>query len=65
MCLSPEKVLQVAFEVLQGLEFMNRHGLVHRALGVHNVLLDCKVCSFLLSASSSLLLLFGAKLKNC
>ncbi|XP_037546336.1 TBC domain-containing protein kinase-like protein [Nematolebias whitei] len=39
---SPEKVLQVAFEVLQGLEFMNKHGLVHRALSVHNVLLDCK-----------------------
>uniref|UniRef100_A0A674MP71 TBC domain-containing protein kinase-like protein n=1 Tax=Takifugu rubripes TaxID=31033 RepID=A0A674MP71_TAKRU len=39
---SPEKVLQVAYEVLEGLEFMNKHGLVHRALGAHNVLMDCK-----------------------
>uniref|UniRef100_H2SYN1 TBC domain-containing protein kinase-like protein n=1 Tax=Takifugu rubripes TaxID=31033 RepID=H2SYN1_TAKRU len=35
-------VLQVAYEVLEGLEFMNKHGLVHRALGAHNVLMDCK-----------------------
>lgn len=42
-CFSPEKVLQVAYEVLEGLEFMNKHGLVHRALGAHNVLMDCKV----------------------
>uniref|UniRef100_A0A672H0G2 TBC1 domain containing kinase n=1 Tax=Salarias fasciatus TaxID=181472 RepID=A0A672H0G2_SALFA len=39
---SPEKVLQVAYEVLEGLEFMNKHGLVHRALNAHNVLMDCK-----------------------
>uniref|UniRef100_A0A3P9IIP4 TBC domain-containing protein kinase-like protein n=1 Tax=Oryzias latipes TaxID=8090 RepID=A0A3P9IIP4_ORYLA len=39
---SPEKVLQIAYEVLEGLDFMNRHGLVHRALSPNNVLLDCK-----------------------
>uniref|UniRef100_A0A3B5LV45 TBC domain-containing protein kinase-like protein n=1 Tax=Xiphophorus couchianus TaxID=32473 RepID=A0A3B5LV45_9TELE len=39
---SPEKVLQVSYEVLEGLDFMNKHGLVHRALSPNNVLLDCK-----------------------
>uniref|UniRef100_A0A3Q3KES3 TBC domain-containing protein kinase-like protein n=1 Tax=Monopterus albus TaxID=43700 RepID=A0A3Q3KES3_MONAL len=39
---SPEKVLQIAYEVLEGLEFMNKHGIVHRALSAHNVLMDCK-----------------------
>ncbi|KAL7404003.1 hypothetical protein ABVT39_008381 [Epinephelus coioides] len=39
---SPEKVLQIAYEVLEGLEFMNKHGMVHRALSAHNVLMDCK-----------------------
>ncbi|XP_061573370.1 TBC domain-containing protein kinase-like protein [Cololabis saira] len=39
---SPEKVLQIAYEVLEGLEFMNNNGLVHRALNLHNVFLDCK-----------------------
>uniref|UniRef100_A0AAQ5ZAE9 TBC domain-containing protein kinase-like protein n=1 Tax=Amphiprion ocellaris TaxID=80972 RepID=A0AAQ5ZAE9_AMPOC len=39
---SLEKVLQIAYEVLEGLEFMNKHGLVHRALSAHNVLMDCK-----------------------
>uniref|UniRef100_A0A673AP81 TBC domain-containing protein kinase-like protein n=1 Tax=Sphaeramia orbicularis TaxID=375764 RepID=A0A673AP81_9TELE len=39
---NPEKVLQMAYEVLEGLEFMNKHGMVHRALSGHNVLLDCK-----------------------
>uniref|UniRef100_A0A8C6NIW3 TBC1 domain containing kinase n=1 Tax=Nothobranchius furzeri TaxID=105023 RepID=A0A8C6NIW3_NOTFU len=39
---SPEKVLQIAYEVLEGLEFMNKQGLVHRALSTQNVLLDCK-----------------------
>uniref|UniRef100_A0A3Q0STP3 TBC domain-containing protein kinase-like protein n=1 Tax=Amphilophus citrinellus TaxID=61819 RepID=A0A3Q0STP3_AMPCI len=39
---SPEKVLQIAYETLEGLEFMNKHGLVHRALSPHNVLMDCK-----------------------
>nr|XP_057902034.1 TBC domain-containing protein kinase-like protein [Doryrhamphus excisus] len=39
---SPERVLQIAYEVLEGLAFINKHGLVHRALGVNNVLLDCK-----------------------
>lgn len=45
---SPEKVFQIAYEVLEGLDFMNRHGLVHRALSPNNVLLDCKVfvCRF-------------------
>ncbi|KAM3865081.1 TBC domain-containing protein kinase-like protein isoform 2-T2 [Diretmus argenteus] len=39
---SPEKVLQIAYEVLEGLEFMNTHGMVHRALSTHNILMDCK-----------------------
>uniref|UniRef100_A0A8C9X4K1 TBC domain-containing protein kinase-like protein n=1 Tax=Sander lucioperca TaxID=283035 RepID=A0A8C9X4K1_SANLU len=39
---SPETVLQIAYEVLEGLEFMNKHGMVHRALSAHNVLMDCK-----------------------
>ncbi|CAI5680558.1 TBC domain-containing protein kinase-like protein [Oreochromis niloticus] len=39
---SAEKVLQIAYEVLEGLEFMNKHGLVHRALSPNNVLMDCK-----------------------
>ncbi|KTG46958.1 hypothetical protein cypCar_00001356 [Cyprinus carpio] len=42
LSLSPEKVLQVAYEVLEGLEFMNKHGMVHRALSPNNVLLDCE-----------------------
>ncbi|XP_028932290.1 TBC domain-containing protein kinase-like protein [Ornithorhynchus anatinus] len=37
---SCSQVLQIAFEVLQGLQYMNQHGLVHRALSPHNVLLD-------------------------
>lgn len=40
---SSEKVRQVAYQVLEGLEFMNKHGMVHRALSPHNVLMDCKV----------------------
>ncbi|KAG7278552.1 hypothetical protein CRUP_033420, partial [Coryphaenoides rupestris] len=39
---SPDKVLQVAYEVLEGLQFMNKNGMVHRALGPNNVLMDCK-----------------------
>ncbi|XP_037112675.1 TBC domain-containing protein kinase-like protein [Syngnathus acus] len=39
---SPETVLQIAYEVLEGLTFMNKHGMVHRALNMHNVLLDSK-----------------------
>nr|XP_061791720.1 TBC domain-containing protein kinase-like protein isoform X2 [Nerophis lumbriciformis] len=39
---SPERVLQIAYEVLEGLAFMNKHGMVHRALNLNNVLLDCK-----------------------
>lgn len=42
-CFSPERVMQIAYEVLEGLEFMNKHGMVHRALSAHNVLMDCKV----------------------
>ncbi|XP_061736306.1 TBC domain-containing protein kinase-like protein [Nerophis ophidion] len=37
---SPERVLQLAYEVLEGLAYMNKHGMVHRALSVNNVLLD-------------------------
>ncbi|XP_072112497.1 TBC domain-containing protein kinase-like protein [Mobula birostris] len=37
---SPGRVLQIAFEVLEGLEYMNRYGMVHRALAPHNILLD-------------------------
>ena len=36
-------VLKVAYEVLEGLEFMNKHGMVHRALAPNNVLMDHKV----------------------
>ncbi|XP_035681915.1 TBC domain-containing protein kinase-like protein [Branchiostoma floridae] len=36
---SPNKIKKLAFEVLLGLEYMNKHGLVHRALSSHNVLL--------------------------
>ncbi|XP_053358839.1 TBC domain-containing protein kinase-like protein [Clarias gariepinus] len=36
----PDQVLQIAYEVLEGLAFINRRGLVHRALSPHNVLLD-------------------------
>ncbi|XP_033632187.1 TBC domain-containing protein kinase-like protein [Asterias rubens] len=35
-----DKVLQLIHEVLEGLTFMNQHGLVHRALSPTNVLLD-------------------------
>ncbi|XP_030643926.1 TBC domain-containing protein kinase-like protein [Chanos chanos] len=39
---SPDRVLQIAFEILEGLAFMNKHGMVHQALSPHNVLLDRK-----------------------
>uniref|UniRef100_UPI00398F4B54 TBC domain-containing protein kinase-like protein n=1 Tax=Pristiophorus japonicus TaxID=55135 RepID=UPI00398F4B54 len=39
---SPGRVLQIAFEVLEGLEYMNKHRMVHRALAPHNILLDCE-----------------------
>ncbi|MBZ3886007.1 TBC domain-containing protein kinase-like protein [Sciurus carolinensis] len=39
---SHSKVLCIAFEVLQGLQYMNKHGIVHRALSPHNILLDRK-----------------------
>ncbi|XP_077575357.1 TBC domain-containing protein kinase-like protein [Stigmatopora nigra] len=39
---SPERVLEIAYEVVEGLAFMNKHGMVHRALNLNNVLLDCK-----------------------
>ncbi|KAM4808871.1 TBC domain-containing protein kinase-like protein isoform 2-T2 [Rhinophrynus dorsalis] len=37
---SPSKILRLAFEALQGIEYMNHHGMVHRALAPHNILLD-------------------------
>ncbi|KAM8940080.1 TBC domain-containing protein kinase-like protein [Pelodytes ibericus] len=37
---SPSKALHLAFEVLQGLESMNRYRMIHRALAPHNILLD-------------------------
>lgn len=37
-----EQVLQIAYEALEGLAFINRHGLVHRFLSPHNMLLDSK-----------------------
>ncbi|XP_025777969.1 TBC domain-containing protein kinase-like protein [Puma concolor] len=40
--MSYSKVLCIAFEVLQGLQYMNKHGIVHRALSPHNILLDRK-----------------------
>lgn len=40
---SSSTVLCIAFEVLQGLQYMNKHGIVHRALSPHNILLDRKV----------------------
>ncbi|KAK2493702.1 hypothetical protein MC885_006470, partial [Smutsia gigantea] len=39
---SCSKVLCIAFEVLQGLQYMNKHGIVHRALSPRNILLDRK-----------------------
>ncbi|XP_050800451.1 TBC domain-containing protein kinase-like protein isoform X2 [Gopherus flavomarginatus] len=33
-------ILRIAYEVLQGLQYMNKHGMVHRALSPHNILLD-------------------------
>ncbi|KAF4019734.1 hypothetical protein G4228_011451 [Cervus hanglu yarkandensis] len=39
---SYSKVLCIAFEVLQGLQYMNKHGIVHRALSPHNIVLDQK-----------------------
>ncbi|XP_069487029.1 TBC domain-containing protein kinase-like protein isoform X1 [Ambystoma mexicanum] len=34
------RILQIAFEVLQGLDYMNKHGMVHRALAPHNIRLE-------------------------
>ncbi|KAH0615901.1 hypothetical protein JD844_026521 [Phrynosoma platyrhinos] len=39
-CCSSFKVLSIAFEVLQGLQYMNKHGIVHRALAPRNILMD-------------------------
>ncbi|CAB1327327.1 unnamed protein product [Coregonus sp. 'balchen'] len=39
---STERVLQIAYEALEGLVFMNKHGMVHRALNAQNVLMDGK-----------------------
>uniref|UniRef100_A0A8C0GX11 TBC domain-containing protein kinase-like protein n=1 Tax=Chelonoidis abingdonii TaxID=106734 RepID=A0A8C0GX11_CHEAB len=38
--LSFSRILRIAYEVLQGLQYMNKHGMVHRALSPHNILLD-------------------------
>ncbi|NXA16161.1 TBCK protein, partial [Sapayoa aenigma] len=40
---SSSKILCIAYEVLEGLQYMNKHGMVHRALSPCNVLLDRKV----------------------
>ncbi|KAL7982053.1 hypothetical protein Chor_001110, partial [Crotalus horridus] len=37
---SPFRTLCIAFEVLQGLQNLNEHGIVHRALSPHNILMD-------------------------
>ncbi|TSK22507.1 TBC domain-containing protein kinase-like protein [Bagarius yarrelli] len=42
VCSRLEQVLQIAYEALEGLAFINKRGLVHRFLSPHNVLLDCK-----------------------
>uniref|UniRef100_A0A8C8RNL7 TBC domain-containing protein kinase-like protein n=1 Tax=Pelusios castaneus TaxID=367368 RepID=A0A8C8RNL7_9SAUR len=34
------RIVHIAFEVLQGLQYMNKHGMVHRALSPHNILMD-------------------------
>ncbi|XP_067424345.1 TBC domain-containing protein kinase-like protein isoform X2 [Emydura macquarii macquarii] len=34
------RILRIAFEVLQGLQYMNKHGMVHRALSPRNILMD-------------------------
>ena len=40
---SEEDLLQVAYEVLQGLAYLNRHNVTHRNLKPENVLLDTEV----------------------
>lgn len=40
--LCPDKALLIAKEILEGLELMNQHGMVHRALCPQNVLLDSR-----------------------
>ncbi|XP_059507508.1 TBC domain-containing protein kinase-like protein isoform X2 [Stegostoma tigrinum] len=40
--ISPGRVLQIAFEVLEGLEYMNKYSMVHQALAPHNILLNCE-----------------------
>uniref|UniRef100_A0A8B9MD79 TBC domain-containing protein kinase-like protein n=1 Tax=Accipiter nisus TaxID=211598 RepID=A0A8B9MD79_9AVES len=39
---SSSRILCIAYEVLQGLQYMNKHGMVHRALSPCNILLDRK-----------------------
>ncbi|KAK4818385.1 hypothetical protein QYF61_012064 [Mycteria americana] len=36
------RILCIAYEVLEGLQYMNKHGMVHRALSPCNILLDRK-----------------------
>ncbi|KAM9329778.1 TBC domain-containing protein kinase-like protein isoform 2-T2 [Gastrophryne carolinensis] len=38
--MSPVKIMHLAFEALQGLEYMNCYHMVHQALSPHNILLD-------------------------
>uniref|UniRef100_A0A8C5LHA7 TBC domain-containing protein kinase-like protein n=1 Tax=Leptobrachium leishanense TaxID=445787 RepID=A0A8C5LHA7_9ANUR len=40
---SSSKILHLAYEALQGLEYMNCHRMVHRALAPQNILLDGEV----------------------
>lgn len=40
---SPFRTLCIAFEVLQGLQYLSEHGIVHRALSPNNILMDGEV----------------------
>uniref|UniRef100_A0AAY4B0L3 TBC domain-containing protein kinase-like protein n=1 Tax=Denticeps clupeoides TaxID=299321 RepID=A0AAY4B0L3_9TELE len=55
---SPEKVMQIAYQILEGLEFLNKHRMVHRALCPHNVLLDSQVskCIFICTYNAVMML---------
>lgn len=52
LCFSPLKILHLAFEALQGLEYMNRRHMVHRALSPHNILLDGEVSCDMISGEN-------------